>query len=262
MTEKYHHIPRRLDRAFFLVLNGDEYSFTYPESKFERFCTYLDSIKRCFPHVAEFVRRIGGFNYDFTEIPVVDDYSIEKRIGGGGQHDVFLLTSKDQNKKPLVLKFDHIRERYVEGRKAALKQVREDYEYTDEVFADVPGLLLPESLIVCASPMRRRSCIAILQPYIEHIRDFREVTIREWEQMFETSPSIRLQVQMVRDAIESRWLRNDILPDLAGQNNLVINGKGLILLDSLPSRPIGSWGNKYREKFKQAFIQLDAIAEL
>ncbi len=162
----------------------------------------------------------------------------------------------------MVLKFDHVYGRDSCEIGELARQMSEYGNYTRNMFTRIPELILPESIMICTNPMRERSCVVTIQPYIEPFVDYREIGLDDWELLFENFPMVKKQIGMFRDVIVNDWTRQDILPDIVGKNNLVVNNGRLILLDSLPARPVGKWEDQYRKNYVIALRQVEVIADL
>jgi len=262
MKENITHITRQIDRVLFLTLNGDGYCGENPRGKFETICIMLGVVRDIFPELANKVKALGGFNYDLSRVPIDRTrYYIESRIGGGGQNDVFLARSRDNGRESLVLKFDHIRGRDAIGLTDLAFQIKQECGYVRQAFADVHDLFLPESYFICENPIRQEPCVVTIQPYLNHFTDYKDISFKEWEALFEERPYLKDQLVAIKDDL-FKWERDDIVPDVVGRDNLVVNSRGLIFIDSFPSKPDGRWAKGYRREYGEALSYIDKIASL
>lgn len=178
---------------------------------------------------------------DFSKLPFnVALLENRGKIGEGGESEVYLLESRQDNKPSYVVKITHTFYDSDSSALAEAEEIKEDYGRVKEIYAEIPGLIPKEHLVILENPniaSRHKSTVGVVQRFYGHnIHDFFE-GFSVNEVLAQASRDSRLadkirkfaQITLKHDEAEQEMV------DVFGEKNLCLVKKGnsfdLILLD-------------------------------
>ncbi|MDO8565648.1 MAG: hypothetical protein Q7S04_00490 [Candidatus Moranbacteria bacterium] len=163
----------------------------------------------------------------------------EKRVGGGGECNVYRLNSLDSDLPSLVIKIDQFISRSTDKMLTRAKAVKSEYEEKKELYRDLPELIPDEFHFIGKSPRGGKPALLTIQEFLgneNEMRDlFRGISKEELLEILRQNSRLQADFRKFAGITLERAREKDEMIDTLGDKNLVLiqreGNTSLIFLD-------------------------------
>ncbi len=209
---------------------------------------------------------------DLSHFPLdLEKYQLKERVGSGFQCDCYLFEPLDKdNNETWVLKVFQNGEDDLSKLENKAKQVNEDYETLASWYKEMEGVI-PKQVAFIGEHFQlpqNRPALFVLQKFLgNNIKGIAEnFNDREWDELCKNNPGIKEQLKQFLLITKNNIEKNDLVPDLIGDNNLVVadfdNSPNLFFLDPDLIRKLSDMDPELRARYDKRLSILYKRADI
>lgn len=213
------------------------------ESKYKRAVALLSLIRNLLPLTENSKKNLEIFR-NIDELPISSQaYNFKDKIGSGGENNVYLLESREPEKRAsIVLKINHLLHGDADKLAEEAKIYKQEYERVKDIYKDVPGVV-PEETFMIARDVRKflskkgRPAIVAMQKFFgTEVHDlFNEISYEELKRLMAREPEFADTLKKFAfDSLRHEEKTGEVI-DFLGPKNLSVVKIGqthrLVLLD-------------------------------
>lgn len=268
--EEYKHyskiINRAADRSFtdkrenLPNISKSAYELIRPDTnKVKRLYALLSFIRKSLPEKVWEKTGVSQAFRDLSHFPLdLEKYQLKQRVGSGFQCDCYLFEPLDKdNNETWVLKVFQNGEDDLSKLESKAKQVNQDYQVMSTWYKEMEGVI-PKQVAFIGEHFQlpqNRPALYVLQKFLgNNIKGIAEnFNDKEWDEFSTKNPQIKEQLKKFLLITKDNIDKNDQIPDLIGDNNLVVadfdNSPNLFFLDPDLIRKIGDMDPELRSRY-------------